>query len=364
MSRPPGSTRVAIIGGGPAGSAAALGLRRLGVAVTLIEGRSFPRMKVCGEFISPAATALLEAVIPRRELLALGAREVREFVLEVGLRRRVWPTPTPAWALGRGTLDAALLAKAADAGADVLHPATVRAVDYAPDAIHLRLADGRDIDAGCVIHADGSGRHDPAGPTPLAPGLIGHKCHLRAPPGTVRGVTIRSCAGAYVGTIGIEGGLATCALVASEALTRRFGGDADALLASLWTGYHASWRHGEWKACGVARSGYVRPGHPRSLRIGNAAAAVDPVGGEGIGLALWSAAALVQAWDECRGDVGAVERRLASAYARRLRTRLPACRAAAWCLSRPGLVRAAWPLLALDRLTLRPWYALTGKPVA
>ena len=117
----------------------------------------------------------------------------------------------------------------------------------------------------------------------MAPGMFGHKCHLRAPEGVISGVTMRSCRGAYVGTICVEGGLATCALAATHKVTTRFKGDTDAMLASLWPGYRPAWRTSDWKACGIARSGYITPGHPRSIRIGNAAAAVDPVGGEGLG---------------------------------------------------------------------------------
>ena len=56
--------RIAVIGAGPAGSAAAFHLASAGLDTTLIEARPFPRAKVCGEFVSPAATGLLEAIVP------------------------------------------------------------------------------------------------------------------------------------------------------------------------------------------------------------------------------------------------------------------------------------------------------------
>jgi len=200
----------------------------------------------------------------------------------------------------------------------------------------------------------------------MAPGLLGFKCHLRAPSGTIRGVTMRSCPGAYVGTIVVEEGLGTCALAVSRELAGRFRGDSDAMLASLWPSYHRGWREGEWQACGIARSGYVAPGHPRSLRIGNAAAAVDPVGGEGIGLAIWSGTLVAQLLASKGASTGEsfvrCERELARAYRERLRTRRWACRAGAAALMRPRLMLAAWPLLQLPAFSLRPWYRLSGKP--
>ncbi len=360
---------IVVIGGGPAGAAAAFHLARAGVQVTVVESKAFPRIKVCGEYISPAATDLLEAIVPAAELVRLGARQVDQFVIEVGERRRQWRTPKAAWAVSRAVLDEALLEKARGAGAAVLQPASVRSVEYGEAGVVVQLADGRSLDASIVIHADGSGRHDPSGPTPNAAGLIGHKCHLRLPRGTVEGVTMRSCTGAYVGTIEVEGGLSTCAMVARRELSSRFNGDVDAMLAHLWPSYRASWRESDWKSCGVGRSGYVKPGHFRSLRIGNAAAAVDPVGGEGIGLAVWSGTEVARlialgASGESSHVTSftAAERQLALAYMKRLRARLPACRLVAGTLLRPRLFSLFWPLLGLPSLSIGPWYRLSGKP--
>jgi menaquinone-9 beta-reductase len=46
---------VVIIGGGPAGASAALFLEKKGYSIALLDQALFPRDKVCGEFISPAA---------------------------------------------------------------------------------------------------------------------------------------------------------------------------------------------------------------------------------------------------------------------------------------------------------------------
>lgn len=375
--------RAVIIGGGPAGSVTGFHLARAGFEVTIVERAVFPRVKVCGEFISPAATALLEAVVDAPALRAAGARRVDQFVLELGERRCTWELPEPAWALSRSRLDHLLLEKARAAGAAVLQPAPVHTVEYTDRSVSIILADGRRLDGDLVIHADGSGRHDPAGPVPHDPHLTGHKCHLRIPGEAIKGVRIRAGAGAYVGTIAVEDGLATCALAARKSLTAHYRGDIDAMVRALWPGYDPARRVSEWKSCGVARSRYVNPGHPRSFRVGNSAAAVDPIGGEGIGLAVWAGTVLAGLLAPTTGEttgaatgvacpqlcVGTsseslahVQREFSSLYARRLRTRLPACRLAAQLLMRPRLLAALWPLLAVPSLSVRPWYALTGKP--
>lgn len=51
---------VIIIGAGPAGCASALFLHQKGLRVLVLDRASFPRDKVCGEFISPAADDILE----------------------------------------------------------------------------------------------------------------------------------------------------------------------------------------------------------------------------------------------------------------------------------------------------------------
>ncbi len=356
-----------IIGGGPAGSAAAIGLGAAGAEVTVVEARAFPRAKVCGEFISPGATGVLEALLPPGELRSAGARRVTELVLERGDRSRSWGMPTAAWTLSRGELDRRLLDRARQAGAEVLQPCRAAGVEYGQGEVCVTLGHGATIRADLVIHGDGIGRHDPAGPTPNRPGVVALKCHFRPPASmALDGIRMRSGPGAYLGTVRVEDGSATCALVTRRSCLRRCGGSPDRLVGELWPEYRPAWRHGDWLACGVPGSGYIRPGHVRSFRIGNAAAAVEPVGGEGIGLALWSGALLAQMLGRgpwTRGSLVEVHSRFQRCYRDRLRVRRPACRVAAAALMRPALVGAAWPALGVPSLTIRPWYGLTGKPL-
>ncbi|MGP1272158.1 MAG: NAD(P)/FAD-dependent oxidoreductase [Phycisphaerales bacterium] len=361
-----GSDRHAVVlGGAAAGATAGLGLARAGWCVTIIESARFPRAKVCGEFVSPAVTALLESLIPAEDLLEAGARRVRELTLWLGQRRRDWPMHAPAWAISRRSLDDLLLARARQEGARVLQPERASGVSHEQGRVAVTLASGERIEADIVVHADGRGRLDAAGPTPTAKGIVGLKCHAELPM-PLGGIHMRAARGAYAGGIDVEHGLATIALCATHDRLRDAAGDRDALLADLWPGYEPAWRRGEWLACGVARSGYRRPSDLRSFRVGNAAAAVDPVGGEGIGLAIWSACILAESLRGLDPRDGAAIERLhrgfATAYHRRLRTRRPACRLAAELLMRPRLLAMAWPLLAAPRLTIEPWYRLTGKP--
>ncbi|MEL6330439.1 MAG: NAD(P)-binding protein [Planctomycetota bacterium] len=353
---------IAVIGAGPAGAAAACLLARRGFGVTVFESKAFPRVKVCGEYVSPAGEAALLEVAPREVLIGAGAKRVQAFAIEMGGDSVEWLSPRAGWALSRASLDDLLLDRAREAGAEVRQPCSVRSIDWRDDGAVVRTDEG-DEAFDLVVHADGSGRFDPAGRSGLATGVVGHKCHLRVA-GGVEGVRMRAGNGAYVGLIQVEGGLATCALVAKSQRIRAAGGDADAMLAALWPGYEPSWRTSAWLSCGVGRSRYLDPGHVRSVRLGNAAAAVDPVGGEGIGLALWSAGEWARRMPDRADDLAAAKRAFGRRYRARVRLRRPACRFGAEVLMRPGLVRAMWPLLSrrVGRgVTVRPWAALTGK---
>mgnify|MGYP001161482396 CR=1 FL=1 len=83
---------VIIIGGGPAGCSAALGLNQLGYHVILCDQAKFPRDKICGEFISPAADPILdrlgvlddiEALTPKRlKGVAISSYEGEELIID------------------------------------------------------------------------------------------------------------------------------------------------------------------------------------------------------------------------------------------------------------------------------------------
>jgi flavin-dependent dehydrogenase len=338
------------------------------VAVVLLETKAFPRQKVCGEFISPAVTGIIESLLGPGAMLRAGAARIADLVLHRDTRSVRWPLPAPAWTLGRATLDALLLDAARAAGAEVRQPARVSRVEYRDDGVWLEVNGQPGLAADLVIHADGSGRFDPGRAVPADPRVIGLKCQARLPNGP-DGIHMRSTPGAYIGAVAVENGLTTIALLARSADPLARPRSADQLLAHHWPAFDPTQRATDWLACPVARHGYTAPGHPRSFRIGNAAAAVEPVGGEGIGLALWSgmrlgtqlAECLARSPDAAPADLARLQQSFARAYRRRLRTRIPACRAAGAVLMRPRLVAALWPLVEWPGVLLRPWYALTGK---
>lgn len=107
---------LAVIGGGPAGTAAAITTASYGARVLLLEKGSFPRNKVCGEFVSAESLALLGSLLPPDSTLLARApriRRARVFIDNRVLKTAVEPA---AASIARLEFDAALWNSALDRG--------------------------------------------------------------------------------------------------------------------------------------------------------------------------------------------------------------------------------------------------------
>ncbi len=117
------STEVAVIGAGPAGAAAAVGLAEQGVGVVLLDRARFPRDKVCGDGLLPDAFAPLArlGVLDQVRTRAQPVRGIR-FQAPSGAQGFV---PVEALVIPRVQLDAMLVERAHLAGARVVEGATL-----------------------------------------------------------------------------------------------------------------------------------------------------------------------------------------------------------------------------------------------
>ena len=87
---------ITILGGGLAGLTLGIHLRQKNVPVTLHEAGTYPRHRVCGEYLSGRALSVIESLGLRPALHRLGAVQANDILLALGssvLHRRTLPQP-------------------------------------------------------------------------------------------------------------------------------------------------------------------------------------------------------------------------------------------------------------------------------
>ncbi|CAI6033041.1 NAD(P)/FAD-dependent oxidoreductase [Cohnella sp. JJ-181] len=150
---------VAIIGAGIAGSSLAKALASRGRRVLLIDRRSFPRHKVCGEFLSPESARMLSELGVEPAIRALGPADIRAAVIQAygGASLRV-PLPAAAWGISRYALDEALHREALLAGVELATGTSVTTMRRDADGFLLDMTQGgnaRTVRARVVVGAWG-----------------------------------------------------------------------------------------------------------------------------------------------------------------------------------------------------------------
>ncbi len=150
---------LAIVGGGPAGSAAAITAARSGLSVLLVDRATFPRDKCCGDGLTALALRLGEG-LGLDPLLIPGWQTVEDLVIHPpGGRSTRYPLPCGdglyAAVVPRMQYDAALLDLARSAGADVRDGHGLTGINVDGDVATLEVEGLGTIRATTVVAADG-----------------------------------------------------------------------------------------------------------------------------------------------------------------------------------------------------------------
>jgi flavin-dependent dehydrogenase len=363
---------VVVIGAGPAGCAAAILLARrrdVPLRVTLVEQHRFPRDKVCGECLGALGIDVIDRLDLRARLLGLNpAILTRTIIFAPNGASIDLPLPRPMYGISRGAFDAMLLQAAREAGATVAQPARCESLD--PPFVHVRdLVTNRMNSLHCDIALLADGKAALLPQRPRATGDFGIKAHFEEVGGPDDAIELFGCDGCYGGVARIEGGRWNVAFSAPEARLRSFAGDVGQLFQQIMAEnrmLHArlisARRVTDWLVAPLPRFAVTRDWPTGVIPLGNAAAALEPIGGEGIGLALRSAELAAEAIVESarRGEpIDATK--LRATFSALWRTRRAACRAAAVAVSSKRLADWSFPAIDGASTLLAPFLHLMGK---
>lgn len=297
-------TDVVVVGGGPAGSAAAITLARAGRRVTIVDKARFPRDKCCGDGLTTLALRELDRLglqptaVPSWQVVdgawvrCSTGREVHLPLPDIGMFAATAP---------RRELDAALLAVAETAGATIRSGTAV--VDAAATGAHteIGLDDGHRLRATTVIAADGAWSPTRRLLGLTEPGYLGEWYAARQYVHGVTGVAAtRLCVWfepdllpGYAWSFPLPGGRANIGFGVPRS-TERHGKQLKALWDTMFQRPHIAAALGPDVAWERRMTAWPIPAaidravlaHGRVLFVGDAARATDVMTGEGIGQAL------------------------------------------------------------------------------
>ena len=254
--------QVRILGGGIAGSAAAIAARALDSPVEIIEKAKFPRHKVCGEYISSQAVSILDKLNLKEAFLELTPARLTRVKLHFKKRSRTVELSEPGYGLSRFLFDHLLFSRALEAGAR-----------------HVPLGDDRPtIIASGRVPVDTSLNR-----------LFAFKAHFQG--STSDALEMFFFSRCYIQLTPIENGFTNICGLAPEHMLHRYGFDFDTLLdrsPALRGRIRALKRQMNWMKAGpiVFENKFGVNQTVETYYAGDALAFTDPFSGSGIAAAL------------------------------------------------------------------------------
>jgi menaquinone-9 beta-reductase len=292
----------AIIGGGLAGCQAAITLAKHNHRVLLLEAGTYPRPKVCGEFLSPECVALFAQTgfLPRLEALKPVTIETLRITAPDGSE---WRSRFPASAVGisRYALDEALAAYAAELGVEVRDGTRVTQIEGNMQegfCLTAHTSKGiRGFQASAVIAAHGKrsnidrvlDRKD----SRQQQSYIGLKQHFLGPafPGHIDLHVFR---GGYCGMSQVEDGTTNVCLLVRQDVFQEVGGRIDTFIEWMGTQNRHLGRwlaqatpvYPEWLSIAQVSLATKTPVEHDILIAGDAGGMIAPLAGDGMAMAL------------------------------------------------------------------------------
>ena len=147
------NNKVIIIGGGLGGLVSALHLSQRGMDVTLIEKHTYPRHKVCGEYISNEVLPYLKSL--NFDPFDFGAKDITDFTLSTPRSRSVSTSlPLGGFSISRYCIDSELAKQAESQGTHFVY-ATVKDINYVGSSFEVQTNKGKIYKSDLVIGSFG-----------------------------------------------------------------------------------------------------------------------------------------------------------------------------------------------------------------
>ncbi|MFM9978386.1 MAG: NAD(P)/FAD-dependent oxidoreductase [Sphingomonadaceae bacterium] len=288
-----------IVGGGPAGSAAAIMLTRGGVRPLIVEKQRAMGDALCGGFLSWHTLRNLERL--GVDLAALGGHPIGSVRVFARAHQATASLPAKAVGLSRRKLDTVMLSCARDSGAG-LEIAQMRHADER-QAETLFLATGK-------YDLRGLARPRPAVTDPALGLRIRLAAHPRLHALLDGAIELHLFDRGYAGLLLQEDGTANLCLAVRKSRLAEAGGQPAALLAALASECPALVERMAFvetlpAADAIAAVPYgwrAADTTPGVFRLGDQAAVIPSLAGEGIGMAIASGMAAAAAWQAGGAD--------------------------------------------------------------
>lgn len=379
---------VIIAGAGPAGTSAAIHLAHSDLKVLLLEQKTFPRPKLCGEFISPECRAHFDRLGVDSYMIESGAAEVGETVFYSLYGNRItvpssWFGSGAAMGLSRAEMDNNLLRRAKQVGVDVVEnavvsnviqsEAVVQGVELSSANKHRRFFGHVTIDATGRASAL-TRRLKDAGQRTTKPRLVAFKAHFENTQGDKNVCEIYSYRGGYGGLSTIENGLSNLCFIVEARSVRAAHSDPGAVIRDTVLlnpraeqTLNGARIVGPWLSVALENFGRQKVNHARGfLAIGDSAAFIDPFTGSGMLMALESGELVAGAIVRLRNEIGTMSglNRLATSYAheygKRFNSRLRFCGMLRRVAFKPRVAQITIGVCSLSD-SLRSWVAKSTR---
>lgn len=276
---------LAVIGAGPAGTSAAITGVREGLSVALLEAGSFPRHKVCGEFISSEALPILRSLLPEEDELLAQAPRIKSARVFLDNRVADFEVKPAAVSLSRYIMDLRLWESAIAQGVCVSDRVRVTAVRK-DESLFTIESEGSAWRARAVINATGRWSNLSRSQGEISERWLGLKQHFYEDDAALN-CDLYFFRGGYCGVQALGDGTINVAAMVRANVARNFPGVFE--LNRELTRRSRKWRPA---AEAVATSPLLfrtpQTSHGETVLAGDAAAFIDPFAGDGISMALHS----------------------------------------------------------------------------